>query len=265
MGGRIWTGGRQFDWLGENTTWSNDMTLYAGGGGVTYTPDLTNLVVWLDPSDNTQITQSGGLCSQITDKSGLGNTFTQSTGSKKPAVTAAAINGLQAFTFTVGAAGTEMDCTLASTVPSTNGWGIFALIKPTDMTQFNGIIGNYVDTAHVFWCLGATNNFQLYDGGGPLGQSTTNCLSNGTACWAGLTYDPAGAGTFSFYVNGVAKGTTGAAGLARALSFLGWSNQTAFAQAFGGVMGDVLVYSQKPSAGQISSTYTSFASPKWGV
>lgn len=69
---------------------------------ITAPTDIAGCQLWLDMDDGASITQSGGLASQINDKSGNARHFTQGSGANQPAVTAAAINGRTALTFAFG-------------------------------------------------------------------------------------------------------------------------------------------------------------------
>jgi len=62
---------------------------------------ISDLVVWLDASDTSasNIMESGGLVSQWSDKSGLGNHVTQGTGSLQPITNSVTINSLNAIDF----------------------------------------------------------------------------------------------------------------------------------------------------------------------
>lgn len=64
-----------------------------------WTPSVITTGLWLDGSDSNTITQSGGLVSQWSDKSGNNRHFTQSDSSLQPAFTSNAQNGLSALTF----------------------------------------------------------------------------------------------------------------------------------------------------------------------
>lgn len=57
------------------------------------------LVLWLDGSDATTVTSSGGAVSAWADKSGSGRTFTQSTTAQKPSVDTTTFSGLSALSF----------------------------------------------------------------------------------------------------------------------------------------------------------------------
>lgn len=75
------------------------LSYWASSGPWIPTSDAT-CQLWLDPTDNTKITQSSNNVSQWTDKSTNAYTFVQATGAKQPIVTASAINGLQAMAYT---------------------------------------------------------------------------------------------------------------------------------------------------------------------
>lgn len=60
----------------------------------------SSLGFWLDPTDNSKITQASNNVSTWTDKSSHAYTFNQASGGLQPIVTASAINGLQAMAFT---------------------------------------------------------------------------------------------------------------------------------------------------------------------
>jgi hypothetical protein len=61
--------------------------------------DISNLGLWLDSSDASTITESGGAVSQWDDKSGNGNHATQGTGSLQPLYEAVAQNGKPGIKF----------------------------------------------------------------------------------------------------------------------------------------------------------------------
>lgn len=83
----------------------------------TWTPaSVSGLRLWLDPSDAASITQSGGLVSQINDKSGNGFHMVQATGPAQPTTGTRTINGLNVLDF--DGATDEMNAT-GSTVANT--------------------------------------------------------------------------------------------------------------------------------------------------
>jgi len=61
--------------------------------------DISNLKLWIDPSDSGTITESANKVSQINDKSGNGNHAVQGTSSFQPLTSTNTINGLNTLTF----------------------------------------------------------------------------------------------------------------------------------------------------------------------
>lgn len=70
--------------------------------GVAFRPVASGLTLWLDASDTSTITSSGGAVSQWNDKSGNGNNATQGTGSAQPGTGAVTKNGKNVLTFDGG-------------------------------------------------------------------------------------------------------------------------------------------------------------------
>jgi hypothetical protein len=62
-------------------------------------PIRTNLLLWLDASDASTITSSGGLVSTWADKSGGGNNANQATGTKQPTTNSTTQNGKNVLAF----------------------------------------------------------------------------------------------------------------------------------------------------------------------
>jgi hypothetical protein len=65
-----------------------------------WTPASITTALWLDASDATTITESGGLVSEWRDKSGLGRHASEANSVNQPALTTAGMNGLDCLTFT---------------------------------------------------------------------------------------------------------------------------------------------------------------------
>jgi hypothetical protein len=86
--------------------------------------DIAGCVGWWDASDATTITESGGLVSQLSDKSGQGNHATAS-GALRPTLTASGLNGLSVLNF----GGTQgLQGNLASSVVS-NAYSVFVVCR----------------------------------------------------------------------------------------------------------------------------------------
>jgi hypothetical protein len=87
--------------------------------------DLAGCVGWWDASDATSITASGGLVSQINDKSGLAAHASQGTSGSRPTLVSNALNGRSVLRFDGGDA---LLGNFASTI-STNAYSVFAVCK----------------------------------------------------------------------------------------------------------------------------------------
>jgi len=98
-----------------------------------WTPEQIAMVLWLDASDASTITESGGSVSQWDDKSGEDNHVSQATGSKQPTTGSRTQNGLNVLDFD-NASGD----TLRNTSPSglsLSDIDIFAVVKRDDVDQ----------------------------------------------------------------------------------------------------------------------------------
>lgn len=81
------------DYIWNGTTW---IPL----GGLITPPDISDLAMWLDPSDESSVIRDGSnFVSQWTDKSGLGNSPLQGTQNDKPVWTENQQNGLPLIIF----------------------------------------------------------------------------------------------------------------------------------------------------------------------
>jgi hypothetical protein len=86
-------------------------------GGVGFTPlHLPGLALWLDASDTSTITASGGAVSQWNDKSGLGRNVSQATGSLQPTTGANTQNGLNVLTLSGDLLRTATTTTIADPI-----------------------------------------------------------------------------------------------------------------------------------------------------
>jgi hypothetical protein len=74
--------------IGSNgVAWATSATtLTLGARGGSWSPAILTASLWLDFADATTLTTSGGVISQITDKSGNGRTASQATSSNRPTV-----------------------------------------------------------------------------------------------------------------------------------------------------------------------------------
>ncbi len=79
------------------------LSLTSNKGVGVFNPMLYSPVVWVDASDPASVVLAGSKISQLTDKSGNSNHFTQSTDANRPASLAAGIGGRTVANFTGGA------------------------------------------------------------------------------------------------------------------------------------------------------------------
>jgi hypothetical protein len=102
--------------------------------GAAWTPtDLgSTLVMWLDASDSTTITESSGVVSQWNDKSGNGYNASQSSSTRRPSRLTAELNGKDVLDL----AGRDYLTASVSTISTTV--SIFAVAKPTTNWQNYG-------------------------------------------------------------------------------------------------------------------------------
>lgn len=99
--------------------------------------DIANCTLWLDSTDNAQITNVAGKCSQIVDKSPTAAVFTQGTAGNQPVINASGINGRQTLDF-LSAASREMDSTTALTpVITTTAYTMFYAANYTGAVATN--------------------------------------------------------------------------------------------------------------------------------
>lgn len=99
--------------------------------------DLTDLVLWLDATDATTITESGGSVTQWSDKSGNLNHATNASGTDRPTTGSRTINSLNAIEFD----GVDDFLDLPDNVLNNTAVTAFVVYNP-DTTDAENIIGN---------------------------------------------------------------------------------------------------------------------------
>ena len=125
---------------------------------VAFSPSsLSGLQFWVDFSDLSTITSSGGLVSQVTDKSGNGRDISQPTSSNRPAIGASTKNGMDVLTFD----GSDNLKSAVWTQPQPV--TMFAVVRNSENSGTNRqIIGNTNSISPVFYKSG--NVWRLYSG-----------------------------------------------------------------------------------------------------
>ncbi len=123
---------------------------------VAFSPSsLSGLQFWVDFSDLSTITSSGGLVSQVTDKSGNGRDISQSTSSNRPAIGASTKNGMDVLTFD------GSDNLKAALWTQPQPVTMFAVVRNSENSGANRqIIGNTNSISPVFYKSG--NVWHLY-------------------------------------------------------------------------------------------------------
>jgi len=125
--------------------------------------DISGCIGWWDASDAATVTESGGVVSQVTDKSGQGNTAAQATPAARPSLITNALNGRSVLRF-AGAEG--LLGTLAATVTSDE-YSVFAVCKMNGTTT-NGRIfstagggSDFASGSVIPCCANSTSSTQL--------------------------------------------------------------------------------------------------------
>lgn len=172
------------------------------GGPKLWTPAADNLLVsWYDPYDEATITESGGLVSQLDDKSGNGNHLVQGTGSAQLTTGTRTINGYNVLD---GDGTRYMEKTAFSTPAS------------GDISIFGVCVIDAIDIGtDSLWSLNSTTNdmqFQANNGSqfdariGASGIGVNDSATGGP--YAGPSvfntrFDFNGTGTYAIFVDGV--------------------------------------------------------------
>lgn len=140
-----------------------------------WTPAQITTAIWLDASDASTITESGGVVSQWDDKSGNGRHFTQSTVANRPTFESAVQNGLSAVKFVngPGAGATRQFVENTSYTNTSNQLTIFSVHRNLSGASGANIYGrlfsfapsnqlDYATTGGILLCYGITSGITLY-------------------------------------------------------------------------------------------------------
>jgi hypothetical protein len=159
-------------------------------------PVTSGLILFLDGSDPTTITQSGSKVSKWADKSGLANHALQATGGNQPAFGSATIGGKSTVTFDDSSS--MMSLTTPVAPIGTTG---FAVVSYPNLSGTGPILGQVAGSNTLYWGVYNTiPEYFLVDAGG-LGVA----VSGDTAATAyGYTSASSGSDPQTLYVNGSA-------------------------------------------------------------
>lgn len=227
--------------------------------------NLPNLILWLDASDISTITQSSGSVSQWNDKSGNGYNATQATSANQPVTNSRTINGINVLDFD----GTND----MFAVPSISGldsanFTVFCIYTVDDYTtQLQSLITAYRTT---------------------VGNSTYGLTLNGTAAnqisfsarfsagsWATISHIHNGSPQIAvgrrnsttqqvWNGNGITASNTSAQSLGASLNGTGIGSRQAGQRHFNGVIAEIIMYNVALSDTEVNMV-AAYLSSKWAV
>jgi hypothetical protein len=255
---------------------------FGGAPVVAFSPLNLSPILWLDASDTSTITESGGAVSQWNDKSGNGYNVTQATGTDQPTTGTRTQNGLNVLDFD-GSNDQLRSGNVVTQITTSKALTQFVVVK-SDRTNAasEGIVGAQ-----------RSGNFDYQSGWLQERRTTFLALSIGVGASGGVSsYNAArfsdsstspmiyvlqisaGAGSKSAHVNATAKTLTTFDGTMATSSFLssGSGNHTINIgnrgtitnNAFDGWIGEVLLYDSSLSDADRESV-TDYLIDKWGI
>ena len=224
----------------------------SGAQAVAFSPSsLTGLQFWVDFSDLSTITSSGGFVSQVQDKSGNNRHLTQPTSSNRPAIGTSSKNGLDVLTF-------DGNDNLSS--PAWTQSQPFTMFAVTRNSENNNgwnrqIIGNTPNASPVFYKSG--NVWRLY-AGSELPSSVT--VDTNWHYLAGVV----NSGSSIFRVDGaqVAAGNTSSQGWDNSAIAIGSSIESGIVAGWIGDIAEAFIYSRILSSSEITQV-ESYLNSKW--
>jgi hypothetical protein len=185
-----------------------------------WTPALITTAIWLDASDSSTITESGGVVSQWDDKSGNGRHFTQATVANRPTFESAVQNGLSAVKFVngPGAGATRQFIGNTSYTNAANQITLFSVHRNLSGASGANIFGrlfsfasstqqDYNNTAGITLLYGVTTGIALYRNNATIASTAA---INDTWCVVDAERD-AGNGSVSLNGNTRVTGSTSTA------------------------------------------------------
>lgn len=217
-------------------------------------PVTDGLALWLDASDLSTITESGGSVSQWSDKSESMDHLVQASGSLQPVTGAETLNGRNVLTF---AGAEQLDFTTGRTF---SGGATFFIVHEPDSTSAGGLVGSKVYAAsQKLMILASTYFTRLINGG----TSTSSVLVANTSP-AILTYRRNTEDLADLFVNG--------GDLNRLFSDVAqsgdivWSRvgNTSLTQYYSGKIAEIIMFDRELSNDEINSV-GQYLSNKWGI
>lgn len=238
------------------TQGSNAVTVTSAGTiTVPFSPLDLSPTLWLDASDETTITESGGAVSQWDDKSTNGNNYSQGTAANQPATGTRTINSLNTLDFD----GTS-DILLNSpvTVSGAQPVTIFGVAEP-DTVHYGPLLrfgGNSSELTVGYITLG-----RFFERAGTLVTSAQSLYSGGNVY---LTRFILNSTSSTMHVNGssIFSGNAGTTDLSnRTVAELG----SGAGQYFNGKIGELIVCAGSTLTAQEISDTETYLADKWGI
>ena len=214
-----------------------------GKPAAAFSPLDLSPVLWLDAADTSTITEVGGAVSQWDDKSGNGNHVTQGTAALQPTSGTRTINGLNVIDF----ASDEMSASVVVAQPFSM-W----LVVETDVTPARDGIAGDANAYIVHY----DNSWIILSAGVNL-ISPSGSISANTPLMIG--------GVFNGLSSSLRKdGAVLATGNASTSGLSTFNVGNPSVGGFDGTIGEAILISGIPSAGEIADTET-YLADKWGI
>jgi hypothetical protein len=219
--------------VGSNSAVAVGVSIQIGVGRAHGTAAVP-ISAWHDPSKSANITQSSGAISADADLSDNINNETQATGANKPAVSSAAINGLDAESFTASSS----QCLLSSiNYSARTNIGQVWVIRHNNTGAAQSLIGCSA-TGGLQWRISSTNTLQILAQGSAgiaLGATTVPT----TTAIVSMRWSNTGVGPYAFHINGTVTDSGNVGGtfsLTSGTSFTG--SNGGFSESFDGLIAE---------------------------
>ena len=234
---------------------SNATTVtYPGVFATPFSPIDLSPTLWLDASDESTITESGGAVSQWDDKSGNGNDFNQATASSQPTSGTRTMNSLNVLDFD---GTTDVMQNNPSTIAASQPFTVWAVVE-RDTDKYGRVLTQQSPAILVAFFTGD----RTYSGTTSVIQGTSGDAPTATPLIARFTFDGASS---SAHIDGVqtASGNMGTTGFTTGKNTRIGAYQPG-TQNFDGAIAEMIVVDGTLTAGEISQTET-YLADKWGI
>lgn len=240
-----------------------------GPKGITYT-DFFNAIMkhsptlWLDASDTSTISESGGAVSQWSDKSGNGNHVAQANAANQPSTGTATIGGLNALSFDGSADYLAKATNTLLVNPSDGTFTVFAVIKNDTLSGVDQIVFQDAGTPRMPQFLrtsGTTPQSIIFTG-------VSAVTDNGATISTGTNYLLTAlceTDNLEVFVNGTSSaGTAVTAGINTESLPIGVGARNTGLDYWDGLIGEIVVIPKALTAGE-QDEIEELLTTKWGV